>query len=109
MSALPRAILCFNHPVRTASARCPECNRHYCRECITEHDDRVICAVCLAAITGDAEATSSRVRWIWQWVIVLVSVFSLWFIFFSAGQLLLRMPSSFHDGLFIKSIYIDTE
>ena len=38
---------CFNHTSREAVARCPECGRFFCRECITEHDDRVLCAVCL--------------------------------------------------------------
>ena len=38
---------CFNHAHREAAARCPECTHFYCRECITEHDDRVICAACL--------------------------------------------------------------
>jgi hypothetical protein len=38
---------CFNHGMREAAARCPECGRFYCRECITEHDDRVLCSACL--------------------------------------------------------------
>lgn len=38
---------CFNHATREAVARCPECSQFFCRECITEHDDRVICSACL--------------------------------------------------------------
>jgi hypothetical protein len=38
---------CFNHATREAVARCPQCSQFFCRECITEHDDRVICAACL--------------------------------------------------------------
>ena len=38
---------CFNHAAREAVARCPACGHYFCRECITEHDDRVICAACL--------------------------------------------------------------
>ena len=38
---------CFNHHLREAVARCPECTHFFCRECITEHDDRIICAACL--------------------------------------------------------------
>ena len=32
---------------REAVARCPECTQFFCRECITEHDDRVLCSACL--------------------------------------------------------------
>ena len=38
---------CFNHATREAVARCPECHHFFCRECITEHDDRVLCTGCL--------------------------------------------------------------
>jgi len=38
---------CHHHAEREAVARCPECGFFYCRECVTEHDDRVICASCL--------------------------------------------------------------
>src|SRR2546429_9979935 len=43
---------CFNHALREAAARCPECGHFYCRECITEHEDRVICANCLAKLAA---------------------------------------------------------
>jgi hypothetical protein len=38
---------CLHHHEREAVARCPECGHYFCRECITEHDERVICASCL--------------------------------------------------------------
>jgi len=41
---------CFNHVQREAVARCPQCRGYFCRECITEHDDRVICAGCLSKL-----------------------------------------------------------
>ena len=45
---------CFNHAFREAVARCPECGRTFCRECISEHDDRVICAFCLKRLSKKA-------------------------------------------------------
>jgi len=39
--------VCLNHHAREAVAKCPDCGHFYCRECIAEHDDRVICAACL--------------------------------------------------------------
>ena len=44
---------CKIHPAREAVARCPECSSYYCRECITEHEFRMVCASCLAKLEGD--------------------------------------------------------
>src|SRR5436190_23739851 len=38
---------CWNHEAREAVCRCPECGRSYCRECVTEHEARLLCAACL--------------------------------------------------------------
>ncbi len=38
---------CYNHASREAVARCPQCSNFFCRECITEHDDVIMCASCL--------------------------------------------------------------
>ena len=42
---------CFNHADREASARCPSCKNDFCRECITEHDGKMLCVNCLKAAT----------------------------------------------------------
>ncbi|MCX6604407.1 MAG: rhomboid family protein [Acidobacteria bacterium] len=39
---------CQQHPAREAIARCPNCRQSFCRECITEHDGRMLCLPCLA-------------------------------------------------------------
>ena len=46
---------CLHHPVREAVARCPECGQFFCRECITEHEDRVVCSSCLKRLTAKKE------------------------------------------------------
>ncbi len=38
---------CWNHESREAVCRCPGCSRSYCRECVTEHESRLLCAACL--------------------------------------------------------------
>src|SRR5689334_9490413 len=38
---------CWNHETREAVCRCPECGHSYCRECVTEHAARLLCAACL--------------------------------------------------------------
>ncbi len=89
---------CFNHLSREAVARCPECRRHFCRECVTEHEDRVLCSACLAALhtprTGKKRRRGTGVLL----VNGAISFLLIWLVFYSLGQLLLLLPSSFHDG-----------
>jgi hypothetical protein len=85
MSALHQA-RCFNHAQREAVARCPGCRRFYCRECVTEHDDRLMCAQCLAAA---APPTAAPKRNWWLATALTRGVI---------GQTLLEAPSHFHEG-----------
>jgi hypothetical protein len=43
---------CWNHESREAACRCPECRRNFCRECVTEHESRLLCATCLKGVTA---------------------------------------------------------
>ena len=94
----PLSPWCFHHPDRTASARCPECGRAYCRECVTEHAGRVICAVCL-------ERHSAGPRQPWRLRAAMLGAqcacafLLLWVVFYALGTWLLRLPSSVHAGL----------
>lgn len=88
---------CFNHGLREAVARCPECGRFFCRECVTEHDDRIICSACLKKLVQPAAARRPllKIFRIGQCVAGLVIA---WFFFFVIGEGLLRIPASFHEG-----------
>lgn len=79
-------------------ARCPQCQRFFCRECVTEHDDRVICASCLAKIAAAAKETRSRFRAVSTLLGCVAGVLLAWIVFYGIGQALLAMPSSFHEG-----------
>ncbi len=94
---------CFHHSLREAVARCPECRQFYCRECITEHEDRVICAACLKKIT--AAETTKRLSFAWAWPCVQLSLglVIVWFFVYLLGAGLLSIPSSYHEG----SVWID--
>ena len=82
---------------REAVARCPSCRRHYCRECVTEHDHKLLCASCIAALTSSSEVQEQR-RWpILPTVQLSASVFVLWVSFYMVGQALLSIPAEFHD------------
>ena len=87
---------CFNHALREAVARCPECTRYFCRECVTEHDGRVVCAACLARL---AQAAKPRPQSAARLVRVLQftgAVLLAWFFFFLAGAWLLRATAPDH-------------
>jgi hypothetical protein len=87
---------CANHPQREASARCPECGRFFCRECITEHDDRVLCASCLAKLAKKEAAAPLWWTWTPRVALALVAAAVVYFTLLLLGNLLLSIPSPFH-------------
>ena len=95
---------CFNHPSRESAARCPECNRMFCRECVTEHEDRVICSSCLAFLSRAEERRHSRILLPWRIIQCIAAFTLLWAVFYMMGRLLLLVPSDFHDGTFLQRI-----
>lgn len=94
---------CFHHSHREAIARCPECRQFYCRECITEHDDRVICATCLKKITASVETKRASLAWALPLLQLCAGFAVIWFFFYCFGAALLSIPSSYHEG----TIWVD--
>ena len=83
--------------------RCPSCHRFFCRECATEHEGRLLCAQCLAAV-GAAAASKGRSRarvffatagWI---AAAIGGLLFAWVVFFYLGAALARAPFDFHTG-----------
>jgi hypothetical protein len=93
---------CFNHTTREAVARCPVCQHYYCRECITEHDDRVICAACLRRAAEDC-ARPARATWLAASLACAAGFVMLWIFFYLCGSFLLQIPARFHEG----TIWVD--
>ena len=89
---------CLHHPVREAVARCPECGQFYCRECITEHDDRVVCSSCLKRLTAKTEKPRRSFASLWRVTAAVAGFVLAWMFFFLIGRLLVNIPSSFHEG-----------
>jgi hypothetical protein len=98
---------CFNHTSREAVARCPECRRCFCRECVTEHDDRVICAPCLRKLTATGE--TRKLRWQNAGLVLRFTLgfLTLFILFYCLGQILLLIPSSFHEGSLWQNLSLD--
>ncbi len=89
---------CMNHPDREAVAVCPECKRFFCRECVTEHEDRVLCASCLSAGLQHPEKRRFSFGGVVGFAGCCFGLLLLWILFYSLGQLLISIPSSFHEG-----------
>jgi uncharacterized paraquat-inducible protein A len=87
---------CVNHPQREASARCPECGKFFCRECITEHDDRVLCATCLAKLSVKKANVAQSWAWLPRTALVLMAIMLIYLAIYLAGTELIAIPSRFH-------------
>jgi hypothetical protein len=100
---------CFNHAGREAVARCPECRQFFCRECITEHDDRVLCSSCLKKLAHVPFARRPAFVRTWRVAKLAFGIFIAWFFFFLIGEMLLKIPAKFHDGTIWRVNYLDQE
>lgn len=91
---------CSRHPAREAAARCPECHGFFCRECITEHDGRVICANCLARLAAAQTPTASKARakYLWLAAQCFGGIILTWLYFYSWSRILVSIPTKFHEG-----------
>ena len=89
---------CFRHPGREAASRCPGCKRYYCRECVNEHEGRVLCAECLEKLLAPQ---TTRLR-TWPSIAAPLSVLGglliAWLFFAAVANVLLLFPDTFHDS-----------
>jgi hypothetical protein len=65
-----------------------------------EHLDKVICAACVKAATKTAPRPSSALTRFFRAVQLGLAFFFLWLFFYGVGQILLQLPSAFHEGTF---------
>lgn len=100
---------CRNHPSREAVARCPECTQFFCRECITEHDDRIICSACLKKLTAKSEKKPRNLAPLARILAALVGFFLAWMFFFFVGRVLVNLPSSYHESAIWKASWWEEE
>jgi len=100
---------CFNHAEREAAARCTGCGQCFCRECIAEHDDRVLCAACLRKVVEKAPSSRRQFTPMLRVVQCALGVLAVWFFFYFLGESLLSLPTAFHEGTLWKIPWIDQE
>ena len=87
---------CFHHPAREAVCRCTECSRPFCRECVVEHDTRLVCAACLHTKTATPQAVS-RVRVVRTCGFAIAGFVSTWVFFYFLGSILLALTATWDD------------
>lgn len=96
--------LCHRHAQREAAALCLGCSRYFCRECIVEHDDRILCASCLKQLLKSSGSGRSRFAALIGIGQFLIGFLIVWLFFYYLGQALLALPASFHEGTVWKQV-----
>ena len=87
---------CAHHPAREAAARCPACARFCCRECVSEHGERMLCAACIAGTTPRAAAGRMGARGLRSAARALCGLAFAWLCFWLLGLILIAVPDASH-------------
>ncbi len=80
---------CWNHEGREAVCQCLECGRSFCRECVTEHQSRLLCAACLVKVSRSVTAKRRPLRGLAPLAMTLAGLLLAWMVLFGAGESLL--------------------
>lgn len=96
MAALDVHQRCWNHEAREAVCRCVSCSRSYCRECVSEHEGRLLCAACLA-LTGKAKsARRSLFRRAAPALMIAGGLLLAWLTYWAMGELVINTARGLH-------------
>lgn len=93
MSSVAIQQRCWNHDTREAVCRCPECGRSFCRECVTEHEARLLCAQCLNKLTRGRAARKAGLRRLVPAAMAVSGILLAWIVFYGAGEALLLVTA----------------
>jgi len=87
---------CFIHPAREAVSLCVECRRAWCRECVVDHDGRLVCAACLARLRAPAARGGGVRQRTFAAGGMAVTLLLGWIVFYMAGRLLITAEPGHH-------------
>ena len=82
---------CWNHETREAVCRCPQCGRSFCRECVSEHEGRLLCAACLRSAAHAAVTARGRAYRLRGAGLLLGGLILAWSIYFGAAESLITI------------------
>lgn len=99
---------CRHHPFREAAACCPGCGRFFCRECVSEHRERMLCAECLRGEGATPSGSRRPFATARAFLRVAAGVLSAWLFFHLLGQVLLRIPDTVHPARVLESAADDS-
>lgn len=89
---------CRIHASREAAARCPRCERYYCRECVSEHEDRLLCRECLATLAAPSAREAGAWRPLARGLLALVGLLAAWTVCRLYGRVLLKFEPAAHES-----------
>ena len=95
---------CARHVEREAAARCPGCHGFFCRECVVEHDGKLLCAGCLERAAAAQARRHRRLAHAREAAKLAAGALVLWLLFYSGGALLVKLPPDFHNGTLWKNL-----
>jgi hypothetical protein len=78
--------------------RCPACRRYFCRECVTEHDERLLCAACLERLANSGARKQGRLAGTRRALAAALGLMLAWLVFYGIGQFLARIPAQMDQG-----------
>jgi hypothetical protein len=88
---------CFHHGDREAVGRCPLCGRFFCRECVTEHESRLVCRSCLEKLIGGQKRRGNWSGPATRLALAGAGLLLAWLFFLILGSLLVRLPAQTHQ------------
>ena len=89
---------CYRHHHREAVARCLSCGRYFCRECVTEHQGRLLCSTCLSKQPETSLPARAKFAVLFHFLQFGFGGLIIWLAFYLVGYLLLSIPTDFHEG-----------
>jgi hypothetical protein len=95
MSGIELYQRCWNHDAREAACRCPACGRPFCRECVSEHEARLLCAACLSA---QARARLPRRRRFASAAYAITGMLLAWMLIYGAGRTLVLIAGRMQEA-----------
>jgi hypothetical protein len=82
---------CWNHEAREAACRCPACSRSYCRECVSEHEGRLLCAACLSLVVARSDQAAGGLGKLAPPGMIAAGILLAWLIYWAAGASLIGL------------------